>query len=186
MPALPQHIVRCQLYPPSDLRPFQTWAAFLSCRMSFAGVGESTHPSSGLAATTSPKRKKTKCWRAITRPCSDFFLGSIAILEGPRQAEDCRRPRNLIAGAVGPAEKTIGTVDHVAHPCGSFASPFKPPLLLRERDRGAPVFVFPGRLLLLMVGARSASLVTVRACSDSIRWSRHGVAFRVDSAAFLQ
>jgi|SRR6516162_5803985 len=49
MPALPQHIVRCQLYPPSDLRPFQTWAAFLSCRMSFAGVGESTHPSSGLA-----------------------------------------------------------------------------------------------------------------------------------------
>ena len=81
MPALPQHIVRCQLYPPSDLRPFQTWAAFLSCRMSFAGVGESTNPSSGLAATTSPKRKKTKCWRAITRPCSDFFQGSIAILD---------------------------------------------------------------------------------------------------------
>ena len=29
VPALPQHIVRCQLYPPSDLRPFQTRAAFL-------------------------------------------------------------------------------------------------------------------------------------------------------------
>ena len=79
-----------------------------------------------------------------------FFKVQLRSLIGPRQAEDCRRPRNLIAGAVGPAEKTIGTVDHVAHPCGSFASPFKPPLLLRERDRGAPVFVFPGRLLLLM------------------------------------
>ena len=50
MPALPQHIVRCQLYPPSDLRPFQTRAAFpfFECRLLALA---NTYPFSALAAT---------------------------------------------------------------------------------------------------------------------------------------
>ena len=51
VPALPQHIVRCQLYPPSDLRPFQTRAAFLFCECRLLALAN-TYPFSALAAKT--------------------------------------------------------------------------------------------------------------------------------------